>query len=238
MMSVLALSKGQGLVIAALGAVFLVAAGASLYARTRRKEAAPDIPPAMRPGPSDVDLETPLLAKLQGWGLLMVVFLAVWIPLVGLNEPTQNLHQERALTTDSIDRGKAEIQLFSESNQTGVGCVRCHGPELRGQPIPLAGTTYPSANLTTVCSRLDVTAIRTTIEQGRMVTIAGQTVPAMPSWSIRYAGALDDQQISDLIAYLISINRETVPFAENKCLNPKAGATPTPAPSPSGSPGK
>jgi hypothetical protein len=52
----------------------------------------------------------------------------------------------------------------------------------------------------------------------------------MPSWSVKYQGAMDDQQISDVINYLISINTiEVVPFDKNVCLNPKAGS-PTPAP--------
>jgi len=43
----------------------------------------------------------------------------------------------------------------------------------------------------------------------------------MPSWSIRYAGALDDQQIQDIVEYVISIQKD-VPFAHNVCLNPEA----------------
>ena len=56
--------------------------------------------------------------------------------------------------------------------------------------------------------------IYTTIEQGR-----GQ----MPSWSIRFEGALNDQQINDIVTYIISIQDETlVPFEKNLCTNPEA----------------
>ena len=34
----------------------------------------------------------------------------------------------------------------------------------------------------------------------------------MPSWSIRFAGALDDQQINDIVHYLVSISSKNVPF--------------------------
>ena len=45
----------------------------------------------------------------------------------------------------------------------------------------------------------------------------------MPSWSIRYAGALGDQQINDLINYIVSIqDKEKVPDSENVCTNPEA----------------
>ena len=46
----------------------------------------------------------------------------------------------------------------------------------------------------------------------------------MPSWSIRFAGALDDQQINDLVTYLISISSQVVPDDINICTNPDAQA--------------
>ena len=44
----------------------------------------------------------------------------------------------------------------------------------------------------------------------------------MPSWSIRYAGALDDQQINDIVNYLVTISSKNVPFKDNVCMNPDA----------------
>ena len=44
----------------------------------------------------------------------------------------------------------------------------------------------------------------------------------MPSWSIRFEGALNDQQINDLVVYLIETSSENVPFEDNVCLNHEA----------------
>ena len=45
----------------------------------------------------------------------------------------------------------------------------------------------------------------------------------MPSWSIRFAGALGDQQVNDIVNYLVSIqDEEQVPFEHNVCTNPEA----------------
>ena len=44
----------------------------------------------------------------------------------------------------------------------------------------------------------------------------------MPSWSIRNQGALDDQQINDIVNYLVDMSSENVPFKDNVCLNPDA----------------
>ncbi len=63
------------------GAIFLAIALGVLLARGRTRRQGPDIPSGMRPGPSDADLETPLLQKLQGWGVVLVVFFVVWVPV-------------------------------------------------------------------------------------------------------------------------------------------------------------
>jgi mono/diheme cytochrome c family protein len=221
----LALTQAQGIVLAVGGAIFLAIAGGVLVLRGRHRAAGPDIPRGMRPGPSDADLETPLLQKLQGWGLLMIVFLVIWVPGTWLFEPETNLDQERQLKADAIHRGSLIVELFSEENQFGFGCVQCHGPELEGGVILSdAPTPAPRAvpNLRTVCGGPftghpaihGVIDIYNTIAQGR-----GQ----MPSWSVRYEGALNEQQINDLITYLISIQDEAVVTPENNvCTNPEA----------------
>ena len=219
----LAASSNAGIALLVLGAILVVAAGSALYLRGRSTERGPDIPRVMRPGPSDPALETPLLQKLMGWGLVLVAFFMVWIPFTWLREPSQNLQQEEALKTQAIERGHRAVLLFSEDNQLGVGCVRCHGPELRGGVIQSGdGYAYPP-NLTTLCAGpfanpphsaiYSVDDIYQVIQEGRN---------AMPSWSIRYQGALDDQQINDLVNYLVFMSSENVPFEDNVCLNPDA----------------
>jgi hypothetical protein len=118
----LALTQAQGIILVVGGGIFVLIAGGVLVLRGRRAAARPDIPVAMRPGPSDADLETPLLNKLQGWGVLLVVFFVIWVPMTWLFEPDRNLSQEQALLTDAIHRGAADVQLFTEENQGGVGC--------------------------------------------------------------------------------------------------------------------
>jgi len=85
-----------------------------------------------------------------------------------------------------------------------------------GNPI----LAYPP-NLTTVCGGpfyghnaiFSIDDILQVISEGRN---------AMPSWSIRYAGALDDQQINDLVLYLVQLSSQNVSFDKNVCLNKAA----------------
>jgi mono/diheme cytochrome c family protein len=223
MTSVLAAANLTGVVLLGLGALLVIVSVAALSLRNRTRGRGPEIPATMRPGPSDVALETPLLHKLQGWGVLLVAFFVVWFPITWLLEPSTNFNQEEDLHTLAVERGAEAVQPFSEANQLGVGCVRCHGPELRGGVIQ-AGATYATPpNLTTICAGVFAdpphTAIATVddiyqvIEQGRGV---------MPSWSIKFEGALTDQQINDIVNYLIEMSSQNVPFKDNICLNPNA----------------
>jgi mono/diheme cytochrome c family protein len=237
----LALSKALSVVLLISGALIVAIALAVLFLRGRARERGPDIPAAMRPGPADASLETPLLQKLQGWSLVLVLFFSVWIPFTWLREPSENLKQEQDLQAQSIARGQRSVQLFSEDNQAGVGCVRCHGAELRGSVIQ-AGVDangnpafVATPNLSTVCGGPNtghlliksLDDIYTTIEQGRNV---------MPSWSIKYKGALDDQQINDIVQYLVFMSSKNVPYAQNICLNQDAAdAAASPSASASGS---
>jgi mono/diheme cytochrome c family protein len=223
----LGLSSSAGVVLLILGAIFVVAAASAIAARGRSRRPTADIPTIMKPGPSDPALETPNLLKLQGWGLLLVAFFVVWIPFTWLREPSQNLTQDRELNSAAIDRGSRAVQLYSEENQLGVGCVRCHGPQLTGGVI-VSGTSFAHPpNLQTICGGnlvnpphtaiASIDDIYQVIQQGRP-----PQNPVMPSWSIRYSGALDDQQINDIVEYLVSMSSKHVPFSENICLNPDA----------------
>ena len=62
----LALSTTAGIALAIAGGLIAAAAVAGLALRHRTRETGPDIPDALKPGPSDAALETPLLQKLQG----------------------------------------------------------------------------------------------------------------------------------------------------------------------------
>jgi mono/diheme cytochrome c family protein len=224
-----------GLALIVVGVVMialLIAVGAL---RHRAKGTKAEVPGAMRPGPSDQALETPMLLKLQGWGVVLVTFFVLWFPLMWLLEPGTNLSQEEALRTDSIARGAKAVQPYSEENGLGVGCVRCHGNGLQGGVIntidPTTGDptlAYPK-DLTTVCGGPDyghpeifsIDDIFQVISEGR---------GAMPSWSIRYAGALDDQQINDLVLYLVDLSSKNVSFDKNVCLNQDASKAALAAP--------
>jgi len=225
MATTLAISTTVGIAIAVAGALVTIAAIAGLALRRRTRETGPDIPDALKPGPSDAALETPLLQKLQGWSVVMLAFFVIWIPATWIFEPSTNLNQEDELRQLALSRGARAVGLFSEENQLGVGCVRCHGPDLTGGIIQSGSAFAFPPNLTTICGGpfadpphnaiYSIDDIYQVIQEGRN---------AMPSWSIRFEGALDDQQINDLVVYLVETSSKNVPFEDNVCLNEEASA--------------
>ena len=181
----------------------------------RRKKLS--VPIGFRPAPSDDELETNVLERWQGWGLLLVLFLALFLPLYFIFFENQRSNdaalEQRA---ESITRGAT---IFAEGKPGAhgfqAGCARCHGTYAGGGVVaqwkrdPKADPTdYPAPSLTDVFKRQIVDQKKSprdayrfvwdTISQGRLGT-------PMPTWGLGYGGPMNDQQIEDVINYLLSI---------------------------------
>ena len=218
--------------LALAGLVLVAFFGGVLWINLRRRPARPpEIPAAMRPGPADEVLERSLFDRLLGWNLLFVAFFSLWLPGLWLLEPSQNVADELDLVNRAVHRGQQWFLPSSPENPTGFGCANCHGMNAEGGTTPFTTPdgefipNYPAPPLNNVCGGPDtghpqiksIDDIRTTIMQGR------QPQTPMPSWSVRFAGPMNDQQIEDLIRYLVSI-QEGVPENQNVCTNPQAAA--------------
>ena len=76
-----------------------------------------DMPPGMKPGPSDQDLEKPILEKLYAWGAVLVLFMAIWIPVVWLKEPSVNESDQGTINAESVSRGHLTTLLNSRQDE-------------------------------------------------------------------------------------------------------------------------
>src|SRR5262249_4111288 len=155
---VLAETNTIGILLVALGGLAIALSVVAFVLRNRARGRKAEVPNALRPGPADAALETPLLNRLQGWGVVLMTFFVIWFPLTWMFEPSQNYEQENELRALAEQRGAAAVYPYSEENQLGVGCTRCHGAELKGGVIPYTDPAtgkqtyaYPK-NLTTICA--------------------------------------------------------------------------------------
>ncbi len=195
------------LILAVVSAIFLFFALIIVVssARERARQFGPSAPPSRRPGPTDEALEGPLLERYQVAGVALTVFLAVLLPFLYLREPVRQKAAASKELSESVRLGHATFEEF---------CARCHGPDAQGGVVkryvtPGVKNAKPAdvqaPNLHEIYSRHpdeDVASVAwTAIQKGRPPT-------PMPTWGVRYGGPMNDQQITDLVNYLLSIQSD------------------------------
>ena len=201
------MSRTTVLILAVVSAIFLFFALIVVVtsAREKARRAGPSAPPSRRPGPTDEALEGPLLERYQVAGVALTVFLALLLPFLYLREPVRQRAAAKKELTESVRLGRATFTEF---------CARCHGPDAEGGTVKRYVTPgvkgakpadVQAPNLHEVWSRHPDEDVATvawdTIQKGRPPT-------PMPTWGVRYGGPMNDQQITDLVNYILSIQSD------------------------------
>src|SRR5688572_25409970 len=201
------MSRTTVLILAVVSAIFLFVALIIVIssAREKARQAGPAAPPSRRPGPTDEALEGRLLENYQIAGVALTVFLAVLLPFLYLREPARQQAAASKEQSESVRLGKATYEEF---------CARCHGPEAEGGVVKryitpgvenARPTDVQAPNLQEIHLRHpdeDVATVAwNTIKKGRPPT-------PMPTWGVRYGGPMNDQQITDIVNYLLSIQTD------------------------------
>lgn len=175
--------------------------------RRRRLKRRADVPLAMRPYYSDEELETTAIERAMAWGVALTLFMAVFLPVYWLIEPQRISDKVDQFYEEDVIRGRF---LFAEA------CAACHGPDAGGgsapNPNPDIKAPWPAPALNNIVARYrdnpNVTDIRQfmtqTIKQGRPGT-------PMPAWGAFYGGPFNDQQVDNIVTYLLSIQIDEVP---------------------------
>lgn len=200
-----------------------VVVGVVFRARERARAAGAATPPSRRPGPTDEALEGRLLENYQLAGVALTLFLAIALPFLYIREPARMRAAGEHQQEESVTLGRQEFVEF---------CARCHGNNAKGgvveryvtPGVPNAKPTDVQApNLTEIWQRhpgQDVATVAwDTIQKGRPPT-------PMPTWGVRYGGPMNDQQITNLVNYLLSIQSDNKPRQQ---LDFKAAGAPRPA---------
>jgi mono/diheme cytochrome c family protein len=186
------------------------------------KARAAKVPVGLRPAPSDDELETNILERWQGIGVIMTIFLALFLPAYWLF--FENQRGTRAAVEqreESIKRGE---HIFAVAGPPEPGahvtfqaqCAQCHGAHAAGgvkgrtyipagadKPVP-----YQAPALNDVFIRRIVGAKSTEKDAYNWVyevISRGRPGTAMPTWGLGYGGPMNDQQIEDVVNYLISL---------------------------------
>ena len=198
------MSKGVVLLLVfAAGIIILVLLIVALASARQKAATAGNLPPSRRPGPTDEALEGRLMESYQAAGVVLTVLLALLLPFLYVREPARQRAASEKFSTESVELGRQTFETF---------CARCHGIDANGgtvkrftPPGAKQPADFQAPNLHEVWQRHqgeDVAQVAwSTIQQGRPGT-------PMPTWGVRYGGAMNDQQITNLVNYILSIQSD------------------------------
>jgi cbb3-type cytochrome c oxidase subunit III len=170
-----------------------------------------DIPLAMRPYHSDEELETSGMERAMSWGVALAVFASLFIPLYWLIEPTRINNAVDDFYEQDVAAGRATYQN---------ACAACHGVNLEGgsapHPDPEIDTPWPAPALDNIAARYQDSEIVTDVEQFIRLTLDyGRPGTPMQAFSTLSGGSLSDNQVDQVIAYILSVQTGEIPEAQS-----------------------
>ena len=174
------------------GVAWLAFLGVSAL-RTRGKE---QVPQNLAQGRSDEELETNRLERFQQVAVLISGFMAVSLPLYFLGETQRQESFVDQFSEESVGRGEHLVEEFA--------CFSCHGAEGSGGSAAYiekrtgVTVTWSAPSLNDVLYRYSPEEVNFWVTYGRPNT-------PMPPWGVAGGGAMNEAQVSDIVAYLGTI---------------------------------
>lgn len=168
-----------------------------------------ELAPNRKPYYDDERMEGRRLERFLGWALVLLVVCAAWPLVYWLNEPTRQAGAVQEFDKNAVDRGHT-LFLPTTSPLPGAhfGCATCHG----GEKAQGGSTTYTitdefgnTRQVTWQVPRLDTVLKRFSSAEVRQILVYGRPNTPMPAWGVAGGGAMNDQQIDDLVQYIGSI---------------------------------
>ena len=198
-------------------AIFAVGAVVWLVASMRRARpevgSEVELAPNRKPYYDDEGMEGKRLDAFGAWALVSITIIAVGLPLYWLAEPGRQAGAVKNFASEAAGKafhGGSPVggaALFATTAQGGFNCAGCHGG-VSGGPVVYTLTdpvTKKVRQVAWTAPSLDDVALRMTKEQIKEVLTYGRPFSPMPAWGLLGGGALNDQQLDHLIAYLESV---------------------------------
>ena len=172
--------------------------------------------PNRKPYYDDEGMEGKRLTRYLWWAFAMLAISAIGLPAYWVREPFRQ-------TGGGLDRGTAWFEeervkrgkwYFEASpgdpptpREPHYGCETCHGKEGIGgvATYTLIDPANPDAlpkQVQWAAPPLNTVMLRFRHDEVKQILVYGRAGTPMPPWGIEGGGALNDQQIEDLIAYL------------------------------------
>jgi mono/diheme cytochrome c family protein len=172
--------------------------GLMLVSALRNRGGPEEVSLNLKPGMDDQHLETRRLEGGQKAAIAFSAFLAIALPLYFLGENDRQGGFVEEFSDASIERGEHIVEEF--------GCFACHGPLGSGGSAPFVEqrsevtVSWAAPSLDDVLYRYDQDEVNYWVTYGR-----GNT--PMPPWGVAGGGALNEQQVEDVVNYIASIQK-------------------------------
>jgi mono/diheme cytochrome c family protein len=164
-------------------------------------------------------MEGPRLTRYLWWAFALLAISAVGLPIYWVREPFRQQgggidRGKQYFEEESIARGRRYFQASPGDPPTPrephYGCETCHGKNGIGgvASYTLTDPANPDAlpqQVQWTAPPLNTVLLRFRPEEVKFILTYGRAGTPMPPWGIEGGGALNDQQLEDLIAYLGSI---------------------------------
>lgn len=164
-----------------------------------------ELAPNRKPYYDDEQLEGKVLDRALTWGLILLGIIGLTLPLYWLNEPGRQEGAVEDFNAKFTGRGEA---LFATTEDGGLNCAGCHGPEGVGGAAPYT-LTDPNGDFVEQVSwrapALNTVLWRFSEDEVRDILVYGRPFSPMPAWGVEGGGPLNEQQVQNLIDYMWSI---------------------------------
>ena len=204
--------------------VVVLVVGWAGYLLTHLRRGAPlppgseiELAPNRKPYFDDDALEGPKLDRTLLSGLVCMIVVSVGLPLYWVNEASRQEGAKRGFDERAAERGFLLFQPADSPVPPGnvghFGCGGCHGTEGQGGVTQYSlqdplNPNKPPRQVQWKAPALDTVLLRYSEEEVTSVLVYGRPETPMPAWGVEGGGPMNDQQISDLVAYLKSIQRD------------------------------
>ena len=167
-----------------------------------------ELAPNRKPYFDDEALEGRRLDRALGWALVLLVISAIGPLVYWLNEPSRQAGAVAEFDKKAVSRGHSLFQpTDSPEHGAHFGCATCHGSEGQGgvAPYVLTKPDGSTEKVTWLAPALNTALLKFSPEEVTTILTYGRANTPMPAWGVAGGGPMNDQQISDLVAYLDSI---------------------------------
>jgi mono/diheme cytochrome c family protein len=165
-----------------------------------------ELAPNRKPYLDDEELEGKKLDRALTWGLVMLFIIAIGLPAYWIYEPGRQANAATDFNRKFVDRG-ALMFAPTGDNLQALNCSGCHGPKGVGGVVDY-NLVNPDGTITPVkwkAPALNTVLLRYSRAEVTFIITYGRPFSPMPAWGVTGGGALNDQQVQNLVDYLESI---------------------------------